>query len=258
MRARVTWGDQVRDALEQDRFILYQQPILDLAADRVTRHELLLRMVSDDGEVIPPGAFLHIAEESGLIREIDRWVVSEAVALVAAHERNGHKLKLSVNLSGPSVSDPQLLEVVERELSESGIDPTSLIFEVTETAAIINIEKAKLFGRRLADLGCAFALDDFGAGFGSFYYLKHLPFDYLKIDGDFIRNLPDNAPDQLTVQAIVQIARGLHKRTIAEFVESQPTLELLRLYGVDYAQGYHIGRPVPVTESWTEATQRVA
>jgi EAL domain-containing protein (putative c-di-GMP-specific phosphodiesterase class I) len=165
----------------------------------------------------------------------------------------GTQVTLSMNLSGASITDAGLLEAVEAELAASSVDPRSLIFEVTETAAIVNIEKARRFAERVAELGCAFALDDFGAGFGSFYYLKHLPFDYLKIDGDFIRDLPGSRPDQLTVKAIVQIAHGLGKRTVAEFVGDDATLRLLRRYGVDFAQGYHTGKPVSVSQSWPPA-----
>jgi EAL domain-containing protein (putative c-di-GMP-specific phosphodiesterase class I) len=160
---------------------------------------------------------------------------------------------LSVNLSGASITDASLLELVESEITSVGIDPRALIFEVTETAAIVNIEKARRFAERLAELGCAFALDDFGAGFGSFYYLKHLPFDYLKIDGDFIRQLTATKADQLTVKAIVQIAHGLGKRTVAEFVGDEPTLRMLGRFGVDFAQGYYTGRPAAVTDTWPPA-----
>jgi EAL domain-containing protein (putative c-di-GMP-specific phosphodiesterase class I) len=250
MRARLTWSERIRVALEQNRFELFQQPILDVRKNEVTHHELLVRLPGDSGELIPPGTFLYIAEQFGMIQAIDRWVVSQAARLIKRLHAEGNPVTLSVNLSGASITDPSLLEVVERELRETGIDPHALIFEVTETAAIVNIEKARRFAERLAELGCAFALDDFGAGFGSFYYLKHLPFDYLKIDGDFIRQLPASKADQLTVKAIVQIAHGMGKRTVAEFVGDDQTLRLLRRYGVDFAQGYYTGRPVAVSDTW--------
>jgi diguanylate cyclase (GGDEF)-like protein/PAS domain S-box-containing protein len=253
MRARLTWSERIRTALEEDRFELYQQPILDIRKREVTHHELLVRLPGDSGELIPPGTFLYIAEQFGLIQAIDRWVVSQAMRLLKRLHDEGNPVTLSVNLSGASITEPSLLELVEDEIRTSGIDPTALIFEVTETAAIVNIDKARRFAERLGEVGCAFALDDFGAGFGSFYYLKHLPFDYLKIDGDFIRQLPSSKPDQLTVQAIVQIAHGLGKRTVAEFVGDDATLELLDRFGVDYAQGYHTGRPVAVSETWPPA-----
>src|SRR3954468_20710291 len=254
MRARLTWSERIRTALEDDRFQLFQQPILDVRKGEVTHHELLVRLPGDSGELIPPGTFLYIAEQFGMIQAIDRWVVTQAAQLIKRLHGEGNPVTLSVNLSGASITDADLIDLGERQIRDTGIDPHALIFEVTETAAIVNIEKARRFAERLAELGCAFALDDFGAGFGSFYYLKHLPFDYLKIDGDFIRQLPTSRPDQLTVKAIVQIAHGLGKRTVAEFVGDEATLRLLGRFGVDYAQGYYTGRPVAVTETWPPAT----
>ncbi|HEX2017005.1 MAG TPA: EAL domain-containing protein, partial [Solirubrobacteraceae bacterium] len=248
MRARLTWADRIRDALAHERFTLHAQPIVDLRTEEITRHELLLRMIGDDGELIPPGSFLALAEEYGLIQAIDKWVIRQAVGLASEHERRGQPLTFEVNLSGASLTDSGVLAVVEEELAAHPIGSAGLVFEVTETAAIINIDQAKRFAGRLAELGCAFALDDFGAGFGSFYYLKHLPFDYMKIDGDFVRELPSSRADQLTIQAIVQIAHGMNKRTIAEFVEDADTVELLRRYGVDYAQGFYVGRPAPLSQ----------
>jgi diguanylate cyclase (GGDEF)-like protein len=253
MRARLTWSERIRTALEEDGFHLFQQPILDIRKGEVTHHELLVRLPGDSGELIPPGTFLYIAEQFGLIQAIDRWVVAQATRLISRLHAEGNPVTLSVNLSGASITDASLLELVEEEIRTTGIDPHALIFEVTETAAIVNIDKARRFADRLGELGCAFALDDFGAGFGSFYYLKHLPFDYLKIDGDFIRQLPASKPDQLTVKAIVQIAHGLGKRTVAEFVGDDATLRLLGRYGVDFAQGYHTGRPVAIGETWPPA-----
>jgi diguanylate cyclase (GGDEF)-like protein len=256
MRARLTWSQRIRRALEEDGFELFQQPILDIRRGEVTHHELLVRLPGESGELIPPGTFLYIAEQFGLIQAIDRWVAGQATQLLKRLHEEGEAVTLSVNLSGASITDASLLEVVEQRIRETGVDPHSLIFEVTETAAIVNIDKARRFAERLAELGCAFALDDFGAGFGSFYYLKHLPFDYLKIDGDFIRQLPASKADQLTVKAIVQIAHGLGKRTVAEFVGDDATLTLLGRFGVDYAQGYHTGKPVPVEDTWPPAASQ--
>jgi len=144
-----------------------------------------------------------------------------------------------------------VLATIKEELAQSAIDPACLTFEITETAAIVNIQKARSFAERIAQLGCGFALDDFGAGFGSFYYLKHLPFDVLKIDGEFVRNLTESVKDKLVVQSLARIATELGKKTVAEFVEDDATLELVRSYGVDFAQGFGIGRPQPVSE-WLE------
>jgi diguanylate cyclase (GGDEF)-like protein/PAS domain S-box-containing protein len=243
----LTWVERLREALENDGFVLYEQPILDLAAGRVDRSELLIRLLDADGEIVLPGQFLGAAERYGLIKAIDRWVIGRAIRLLADRHAAGHeRLGLDVNLSGESITDPTVMDFIAAEVRNAPIDPTCLIFEVTETAAIANVERARSLSRGLADLGCQFALDDFGSGFGSFYYLKHLPFDVVKIDGDFIKDLPATRSDQLTVQAIVQIAKGLGKTTTAEFVSDDATVELLRAFGVDYAQGFHVGRPEPV------------
>jgi len=253
LRGSYSWVDRIRHALDHDGFVLQAQPILELATGDVSQHELLLRMRGDDGELIAPAAFLPSAERHDLVQAIDCWVACAAIKLIAAHARDGLELRLEVNLSGKSIGDHELTRLIERELSATGIDPASLIFEVTETAAIANIDAASEFALTLAQLGCRFALDDFGTGFGSFFYLKHLPVTYLKIDGEFIKNLASNPTDQLLVQAIVKIARGLGKSTIAEFVGDAATQQLLESYGVDYAQGYHVGHPVDVDLLWPPA-----
>ena len=144
------------------------------------------------------------------------------------------------------MGDPTILRVIERELAETGLDPARVIFEITETAAIANIAKAREFADELAKLGCRFALDDFGAGFGSFYYLKHVHFDILKIDGEFVREACATRTDRLVIQSVVAIARGLGKETVAEHVGDTPTVALLRELGVDYGQGYFLGKPRPL------------
>ena len=202
MQNRLTWSERVRHALENDRFVLQAQPIMDLKTGEIVRYELLLRMV-DEGRLIRPGAFLYVAEEFGMIQAIDKWVLSEAIRLIEGRAEVGERLTLEVNLSGSSITDHEVLEHIESELAASLIDPSCLIFEVTETAAITNIEKARKFATRVEELGCAFALDDFGTGFGSFYYLKHLPFDYLKIDGEFVAGCLTNRTDQLVIEAVL-------------------------------------------------------
>ena len=246
MKARITWAERIREALEEDRFTLYAQPIVDLADGEVRQHELLLRMLDERGEVIPPAAFLGVAERFDLMQDIDRWVVARAIRLMGEQKAAGRELAFEVNISGSSTGDPELLTIIEHELAVSGVDPVNLVLEVTETTAVANIPRAQQFAARLAELGCRFALDDFGAGFGSFYYLKHLPFDLLKIDGEFVRSCTTCTTDQLLIRAAVDIARGLGKKTIAEYVGDEETVELLRELGVDYAQGFHIGRPGPL------------
>jgi EAL domain-containing protein (putative c-di-GMP-specific phosphodiesterase class I) len=247
------WVQRIRAALEDDRFVLYEQPLLELCSGAVARHEILLRMVAEDGEHIAPMAFLPTAEQAGLVQAIDAWVIRRAIDLIARQARRGQRLHLDVNISGASVTDPELLALVQRELALAEVDPSCLTFEITETAAIADIELAQRFAQRLGELGCGFALDDFGAGFGSFFYLKHIPFDTLKIDGEFIRGLVHCERDQIMVKAIARVARDLGTETVAEFVTDDATRELVHSYGVHYAQGYGIGRPRPITATWPGA-----
>jgi diguanylate cyclase (GGDEF)-like protein/PAS domain S-box-containing protein len=246
MLSRMTWADRIRDALADDAFVLYAQPVMSLGADSVPRSELLLRMLGEDGDVIPPASFLYIAERFDLIQEIDRWVVSRAIEILSEEQAAGREVVLCVNLSAKSVVDPELPAHIAGELKAHGADGRGLCFEVTETAAVVNIDRARHFASLVAELGCEFALDDFGAGFASFYYLKHLAFDLLKIDGEFVTDLTTSRTNQLVVKAVVDIARGLGKRTIAEFVEDADTLELLRGMGVDFAQGFYVAKPAPL------------
>jgi diguanylate cyclase (GGDEF)-like protein/PAS domain S-box-containing protein len=247
--ARQAEAERLRTALQDDRFVLYGQPIRDLREGQARQYEVLLRLRDDGGaEPLTPSTFLYVAERFGLIQAIDAWVTCQAIELIAENERAGRPLVLHVNLSGKSIGDARMAALTERALTGAGIDPSRLVFELTETAAMANIEEAKAFAHRLRARGCRLALDDFGAGFGSFYYLKNLPFDYLKIDGDLIRGLAASPMDQLVVAAIVGIASGLGKQTIAEFVADEETVRLLEKAGVDYAQGYHVGRPRPLRE----------
>ena len=247
--ARFVETQRIRNAVAEDRLVLYCQPILDLERNEVCQYELLLRLRTETGcEPLLPSSFLYVAERFGLIQKFDCWVARQAVALIAEHARAGRRLVLHVNLSGKSIGDPAVAALIEQAIGEAGIDPACLIFELTETAAIANIEEAKAFAHRLCVRGCRLALDDFGAGFSSFYYLKTLPFDYFKVDGAFIRDLVTSPMDQLVVGAIVGIARGMGKKTIAEFVADEATARLLGRSGVDYAQGYHVGRPRPVED----------
>jgi diguanylate cyclase (GGDEF)-like protein len=234
--ASLTWVDRIWTALGEGRFVLYGQPIIDLRTNELVRQELLIRMISEDGDVIPPDAFLPAAERFGLVTAIDRWVTDQALAMAAGGE------PVSFNLSGNSMGDPQILTSVRKAIAD-GLDPESVVFEVTETAAMTNLDGARRFAATLAGLGCNLALDDFGTGFGSFTYLKHLPARYLKIDMEFVRDLVNNKTDQQVVQAICAIAHSLGKQTIAEGVETAQSLRALLSYGVDFAQGYYIGRP---------------
>ncbi len=247
-RASLAWMSRLREALAGDRLILHLQPIFDLASLRPVAYEALVRLVGEGGELVYPDAFLGTAERGGLVQELDRWVVRRAIRLVAERRASGQALRLHVNLSGMSLVDAELLAAVERELAAGGVDPSDLVFEVTESAAATNIVQAQRFIGALRRLGCQFALDDFGTGFSSFAYLKHLPVDYLKIDGSFVASLPRDEADRHLVRAMVELARGLGKKTIAEFVGDGETVVLLRQLGVDYGQGFHLGRPAAVEQ----------
>ena len=238
---RDSWFSRLRRALDEDRFVIYAQPIVPICSAGLPRYELFVRMVDDSGEIVPPGAFLLNAERFDLIGEIDRWMLRRAIELLNQHAQAGHDLSLFVNLSGKTMNDGELAGDLGEMLKATPIPSGRLVVEVTETAAIVSIERARELARQLRQMGCLFALDDFGSGFSSFYYLKHLEFDYLKIDGEFIVNLLGTATDQLLVQAVVDIARGLGTQTVAEFVGDDATVDLLRQLGVDYGQGYHLG-----------------
>ncbi len=244
---QLDWKKRVQDALKKDRFVLYLQPIMEIGTNVIAGYEALLRMVDEDGRIVAPDVFLPIAERFGLIREIDRWVALHAIQIIKEKQLDKKGKFLEVNLSGKAFTNTGLLQDIKESFNTTGINPGSLIFEITETVIVENIIKAQHFIDSLKAIGCRFALDDFGNGFSSFNYLKHLPVDTLKIDGSFIQNLPQSTVDQYLVKAMVEVARGLGKQTVAEYVESKETMQLLREYGIDYAQGYYIGRPGEIT-----------
>lgn len=248
-----TTSARIRDALTQNRLRLATQPIRDLASGGIERYELLLRMTGESGELLPAADFIDVAERSGMVQELDRWVVTQALELIGEREKAGAPVSLHMNISGASVTDLSVLEFIERRLDEGEADPARCTFEITQTARVEDYDTAAGFADRLTEFGCEVAIDDYGAGFGPFAYLQKVPFDVIKIDGAFIRDLPRNDADQLTVKAIVDIARGLGKRTIAEFVEDEDTRTLLQEYGVDMAQGFHLGRPTDVAEGLAPA-----
>jgi EAL domain-containing protein (putative c-di-GMP-specific phosphodiesterase class I) len=250
--AKLTWSQRIQDALNRDRFVLHLQPILELATGQIKHGELLLRMKGDRGKLIAPGAFLPAAERFGLIHAIDRWVVQRAIQLMS--ESGGGGPRVGINLSGESiVGDPLLLEMIEQEIERTAVDPSRLIFEVTETAAIANMPEATEFAQGLTSLGCSLALDDFGTGFGSFYYLKHLPVSYVKLDGEFIQNLPRSEVDEHMVKAIVGVSQALGIKTVAESVADEETIGLLHKHQVDYAQGFYVGKPAPLGVAMAES-----
>jgi EAL domain-containing protein (putative c-di-GMP-specific phosphodiesterase class I) len=242
---RRPWLARLRRALENDLFVLHYQPIVSLRDGRVSHYEALVRLADEPhGRLVAPASFLPAAERYGLVREIDRLVLGRVASLLAEHPGQRGPT-VAINVSTLSATDGRMLTHIERALTRRAVDPSRLIVEVTETAAISDMGRAKAFCEGVQALGCAVALDDFGSGFGSFQYLKHLPFDFLKIDGDFIRALPDSPTDQLVVKALVDVVGGMGRRTIAEFVGDATTLTMLGDYGVDFAQGYEVGKPAP-------------
>jgi PAS domain S-box-containing protein len=243
-RERLQSSAQIHEALAQDRFVLQGQPIINLASRQIEQAELLIRMRRTTGgtDLVPPGEFLPAAERFGFIGVVDQWVIDQAIQ----HAADGHRVE--VNLSAKTISDVAEVDRIERAVLASGCPPENLIFEITETAVADHLDSARRFAARLRTLGCAFALDDFGVGHGTFTYLKHLAVDYLKIDLQFVR---DHDANRQVVEAIIGVANQFEIKTVAEGIEDEATLEALLTMGVDYAQGYWIGRPAPLHELWT-------
>lgn len=237
------WAARVRDMLDNDRFLLVYQPIISIKEEAIHSYEVLMRMPCDDGQIILPGGFMPAAERFGLIHNIDRWMVHHAIIKLAELHEQGNPARFSINLSGHAFNDPTLLPLIRDMLRGTNLEPSLITFEITETAAITNLSAATQFIYKLKDIGCQFSLDDFGSGFCSFTYLKNLPVDKLKIDGAFIRHLAQSRVDQAMVLSMNQVAHALGKRTVAESVEDGETLELLKKYDVDYAQGHYLGKP---------------
>jgi diguanylate cyclase (GGDEF)-like protein/PAS domain S-box-containing protein len=245
MKARLSWLGRVRWAIEERAFELFAQPIVDLRGSSDPMYEVLLRLREENGELISPSTFLSIAERVDLVQEIDRLVIDETIA---ALHRASSPVSLAVNVSGKSVGDPELLAMIDRRLKQSGVAPSALVIEITETAAVAQIEQARAFATELQRLGCRLAIDNFGAGFGSFTYLKHLPFDFLKIDGEFVAGAVHSRADAVIVDAVRHMAHGLGRAVIGGHCTDASLVDFLRVQGVDYAQGYHLGRPAPLEE----------
>ncbi len=244
MGSQLTWKERIHQALEDDLFTLAYQPIVATSGTSAQRFEVLVRMLDSKGKVHMPGNFIPTAEQFGLIRDLDKVIVKKALRELARLPVNGEPIGFSINLSGLSIGEPHMLELIERELAANALDPARVTFEITETAACENMSRAIEFINQIRALGCRIALDDFGVGFSSFSYLKHIRVDMIKIDGSFIRNIHTSREDQLFVKALVDVAQGLGINTTAEFVESAEVLEKIRGLGVSFAQGYYVGRPL--------------
>ena len=249
MDNQLIWKDRLLEALEQDALHLAFQPIVAVSSGKVHHYEVLVRMVENNGVMIPPAKFIPAAEQFGLIQWVDRSVVTKAVRCLADLPDNMRDVGFAINLSGLSVGRQDTYELIEQEIRETGVDPARITFEITETAACEQLANAVEFIRKIRQLGCLVSLDDFGVGFSSFSYLKHLHADILKIDGSFIRDIHNNNADQLFVKALVDVARGMGMQTIAEFVENEQVFERVRGLGVDYVQGHYLGKPQSILET---------
>jgi EAL domain-containing protein (putative c-di-GMP-specific phosphodiesterase class I) len=238
---KLSWVGRVQDALTQDRFVLYAQPIMDLTTEEIVQHELLIRMKGSDGEIILPGRFLPAAEEFGLVLNVDRWVVEQSALLASA----GHKVEF--NLSAKSMGLGMVATIADA-LRATGAPPENLVCEITETAIMSASDAGDAFVRGLGDLGCKIALDDFGIGYGGLAYLKRLPVSYLKIDIQFVADLVTEETSRHVVRAIIDLAHGFGAQTIAEGAENRETVQILKDLGVDFVQGYFIALPGPVEE----------
>ncbi len=239
MNAHVLWKEQIDQALREDGFVMHFQPIVEVSTGKILRSEVLLRMKDSEGEVISPDEFIPIAEQTGQIAHIDYWVLEKAIEKLAQNP----EIRLAVNLSGSAMADAELPDKIRVLLAKYQANPYHLLLEVTETVALIDLETVARSMREIKGQGCQFAIDDFGTGYATYGYLRNLPVDVIKIDGSFIQNLNNNDQDKLFVEAIVYIARGLGKKVVAEYVHNQEILMILEAIGVDYAQGYYVGKP---------------
>ena len=239
--------DRIQRALEEDRLVVHLQPILDVATGRISSAEALVRL-REDGTLIPPAEFIQAAEESELIARVDCSIVQRGIAMLPRLRQHEPDFRLAINVSARSVGDPLLEETILAGLADHGLPGSALIIEVTETAALAEIEQARAFAERMNQAGCSLSLDDFGAGFGSFARLKGLAFDYLKIYGEFVAAAGESEVDCAVMRSIIRLAHDLGKQVVAEYVVDERTLELITREGADLAQGFQIGRPMPLDE----------
>lgn len=242
LKHNVQWAPRIRAALQQQNFFLEFQPIYSVETSSISHYESLIRMKGEDGTVYSPNDFIPVAEAIGLVQQIDLWVINHVFDLIRTMPTD---ISFTINLSGNIFLDHQLYPLVEKKLYETDVDPRRIVFEITETAAISNFEQTKAMVKKIRSLGCRFALDDFGAGFNSYNYIKHFPVDILKIDGSFITDLETDSVDQLLVKSMIDIAHSLGKKTVAEYVEKQSTMDILKKFGIDYIQGFLVGKPSP-------------
>lgn len=245
LESRVFWKQQIENALENNRFILHYQPVMNIQSEAIDHYEVLIRMLDENNVIHLPSSFMQVAEQTGLIHDIDHFVIKNSIKLQAELEQINADVSLSINLSAAAINDSILVPLLKRLLKDNNTNADSLMFELSETATSADIIQARDFIELLNSLGYRFSIDDFGKNASSFHSLRELPVDLIKIDGSFIVNLINNDKDQIFVKALVDLAKGMGKKTVAEFVQDAETLALLKTMGVDFAQGYYIGKPKP-------------
>ena len=243
MSSELNQSQLIKEAFRKNGFRMQYQPIVGLGRPKQIYYEVLLRMQNQEQDLVLPSEFLPAADRFGLMVDIDRWVIEHALGALAQFRRDGHNIGFTVNLSGQSFEEPSLLDFIQNHLWRNGLAGKDVIFEITEQSAVRYMDKAQRLIQGLVDIGCRFALDDFGAGFSSFGYLKHLPVDIIKIDGTFVQHMADDVLDQAMVRSIIDVAHTLGKLTVAESVEDARTLKLVRASGADFAQGIYLGKP---------------
>ncbi|WP_101760395.1 bifunctional diguanylate cyclase/phosphodiesterase [Oceanicoccus sp. KOV_DT_Chl] len=239
----IGWSHRIAEALANDKFVLHYQPIVGVEEGGIPSYEALLRMIGEEGELVPPNLFIPVAERFGLATEIDYWVIRHSMKALEALNNEGRRVRFYVNLSGQLLVDPDFVNRVVRTFNEYDIDASQVVFELTERAAVGNIYNASQKMVRLQSYGFQFAVDDFGSGFSSFSYLKNMPVEYVKIEGEFVERILEDKIDRALVKSMVDIAKACGKKVVAEYVGDQETYDLLKSYGIDYAQGFFIAKP---------------
>lgn len=245
MRLNINWSQKIREGIDQNRLVLYFQPVVDIVAQKVTYYEALVRYKEANGDIIGPSSFIPALENTGDMQILDRRIIELATRTLKKYPQLNH---IAVNLSAQAFKDENLVPCIIESLDKSGINADRLTFELTESASLSNLSITQQVITNLHELGCHFSVDDFGSGFSSFSYLKQLPADYIKLDGSFIKNLDKDEVDQALVRSIIQVIQALGKKAVAEYVENEKILRILKAMGIDYVQGYHIGRPLPPEE----------
>lgn len=251
LRRCINVSQKIRKAIIEDRMLLYFQPIFDIKKDEISYYEALIRLKDIDGNIVGPIEFIPALEASGEMHLLDRWIIKLATNTLKNYPELKH---IAINLSAQAFKDERLVPSILESLKDTGVNPSRITFELTESASLFNLSITQRVIAELHKLGCSFSVDDFGSGFSSFSYLKDLPADYIKLDGSFIKNLHKDMVDQTLVRSIIQVIQALGKKAVAEYVENQEILEILKEMGIDFVQGYHIGRPAPVDQLFPRKT----